>query len=184
MRGRRLAAWALVALLAAALGWQVLRSQRLLRANLVLRQVEQLTVAAAGRVPAALYWENIEEIERARRLDPADSRLPLALGGQYLLLGRPEEAIEAYREALAIEPRPEIYLNLGRAHVMAGDRKEARRSFRNAVLLDRTLRRLVPDGYRPRRFRRSGSAGAPGPAEPGPGGAGRDPGEPRTSPPG
>jgi len=142
--GGKVLAWVLVALVALALAGQWVRTGRRLDAARILRQVEQISVAAAGRAPATLYWANVKLLQRARRLDPADSRIPLAAGGQYLLLGRTEEAIEAYHEALAVAPRAEIYLNLGRAQALAGDREAARESFRRAVLLDRRLRPAIP----------------------------------------
>ena len=146
--GRALA-WSLVALLALAVAGQVVRAGHRLEANRILHQVEQVSVAAAGRAPAALFWANVKLLARAQRLDPADARIPLAIGGQYLLLGRPEEALEAYREALAVEPRPEIYLNLGRAQAAAGDPEAARESFRRAALLDRRLLPAIPREFQP-----------------------------------
>jgi tetratricopeptide (TPR) repeat protein len=146
--GRALA-WALAALLALAVAGQVWRAGNRLEANRILHQVEQVSVATAGRAPAALYWANVKLLRRAAYHDPADSRILLALGGQYLLLGRPEEAIEAYRVALAVEPRPEIYLNLGRAQAILGDREAARESFRRAALLDRRLLPAIPRDYQP-----------------------------------
>lgn len=145
--GGRWFAWAATALVVLALAGQCVRTDRRLEAARILRQVEQISVAAAGRAPATLYWANLKLLERAHRLYPADSRIPLAAGGQYLLLGRTDEAIEAYREALAVAPRAEIYLNLGRAHAIAGDVEEARENFGRAVLLDRRLRPAVPLDY-------------------------------------
>jgi tetratricopeptide (TPR) repeat protein len=167
--GRRLY-WVVAALLAAALAGQLQRSRDLLEARRVLRQVEQISVVAAtsGRPAAALaplYWVHVELLRRAEGLDPADARLPLARGSQYLLLGRAEEAVAAYREALAIEPRPEIYLNLGRAQLGAGDREAARESFRRALALDPFLRQDVPPEMVPAHLR-------PRPARPAPPGGG------------
>jgi tetratricopeptide (TPR) repeat protein len=139
----------LVALVALAVAGQAVRAGHRLEANRILHQVEQVSVAAAGRAPAALFWANVKLLARARRLDPADARIPLAIGGQYLLLGRPKEALEAYREALAVEPRPEIYLNLGRAQAAAGDPEAARESFRRAALLDRRMRPAIPQEFQP-----------------------------------
>lgn len=150
-RARRAAAALLAALLALALAGQAVRAGRRLEANRILHQVEQMSLLAAGKAPAALFWTHARMLDRARGLDPADSRIPLALGSQYLLLGRPEEAAAAYREALAVAPRPEIYLNLGRAQASLGDLEGARESFRRAVVLDPGHRRLVPRELRPER---------------------------------
>ncbi len=150
-RPLRAAAVLLAALLALALAGQAVRAGRRLEANRILHQVEQVSLLAAGKAPAALFWTHARMLERARGLDPADSRIPLALGSQYLLLGRPEEAAAAYREALAVAPRPEIYLNLGRAQAVLGDLDGARESFRRAVVLDPGQRPLVPRELRTER---------------------------------
>lgn len=162
-RPRRLVAALLAAALVLALAGQAMRAGRQIEANRILHQVEQVSLMAAGRAPAALFWTHVRLLERARALDPADSRIPLALGSQFLLLDRPEQAVEAYREALAVAPRPEIYLNLGRAQVAAGDVEGARESFRRAVVLDPRQRPLVPRELRPPRRPRPSEPSAPGP---------------------
>jgi tetratricopeptide (TPR) repeat protein len=150
--------WPALALAVAALALQTVRARDLLEASRILRQVEQVSVLAAssGRPAAAapIYWANLKLLQRAERLAPADSRLPLARGSQYLLLGRPEEAMAAYRQALEVGPRPEIYLNLGRAALGAGEAGEARTAFRRALTLDRFLRDQVPVEMRPAQSRR------------------------------
>jgi tetratricopeptide (TPR) repeat protein len=78
--------------------------------------------------------------------DPLEIGVPIARGSQYLLLRRPDEAIAAYREAAALEPRPEIDLNLGRALWMKGDKEAARQALQRAVRLNPALRAEVPSG--------------------------------------
>ncbi|MEM7481457.1 MAG: tetratricopeptide repeat protein [Acidobacteriota bacterium] len=138
-------------LLVLTLVFQVVRTRNLLEASRLLHQVEQVSVslAASGRANPAIYWNHVEFMEMARGLNPVDSRILLAEGSQYLLLGRPEEAVEVYRRALEIEPRPEIYLNLGRAEAAAGQLEEARESFRRAAALDPRNWRLIPQELRP-----------------------------------
>ncbi|MEM7052449.1 MAG: tetratricopeptide repeat protein [Acidobacteriota bacterium] len=150
MSGRRLV-WPLVLVLVLVLVAHVAQARRQLQASRILRQVENTTttLVAAGRGAPRIYWLHVELLEKARRLDPADSRIVLALGSQYLLLQRPQEAAKTYREALDLEARPEIYLNLGRAELAAGDEDAARESFRRAVLLDPNQKRLVPQELRP-----------------------------------
>jgi len=138
---RRLLAWALLAALTLALAVHVAGARRRLRASRILQLVEQVSprAAAAGRAGVPILRRNLELVRAAEALDAADARLPLARGSLHYLLGEPERAIAAHRAALAIEPRAEIYLNLGRAQARAGDRAGARRSFELALRLDRRL---------------------------------------------
>lgn len=149
-RRPRWVAWGLVALLAAALALQSVHARDLLRANRILNAVEQTTVhmASAGRVPNTLLWANLRLIREAETLAPADARLPLAAGGQYLLLRRPGEAVEQYRRSLRLENRPETWLNLGRAQWAAGERGAAVESWVTAVRLHPRFRSEIPDEAR------------------------------------
>ena len=145
MRGRAAAAL-LVTLLALALAGQTMRWRHRAMASRLLRQVELVSDAAYryGQAPPQLMMENLEALRRAAPFDPAEVGIPIARGTQYLFLARPEAALRAYEEALALEPRPEGYLSLGRAQWLAGRREEARRSFELAVRLDPTLANQIP----------------------------------------
>ncbi|HEX5758990.1 MAG TPA: hypothetical protein VF121_07320, partial [Thermoanaerobaculia bacterium] len=112
-----------------------------LLANRILRQVELMTIAGsrAGGLSPALVAANLAALRRAAELDPTEVGIPLARGGQYLLLRRPEAALEAYREALAIEPRPEIFLNQARAYHLAGDTARSREALERTHRLDPML---------------------------------------------
>lgn len=139
-------AWALVVLLAAALAGQTVQARNLLRADRILNAVEQMTVrmAAAGQVQSTVLWAHLRLIQEAEELAPADARLPLAAGGQYLLLHRPGEAVAQYRRSLRIEQRPETWLNLGRAQWAAGDRQAAVESWVTALRLQPRYRSEIP----------------------------------------
>jgi tetratricopeptide (TPR) repeat protein len=138
----------LALLLALATVGQTVRWRDRAAASRLLAEVEALSLAAArsGQVPAAMIASNLQSLRRAAPLDPVEVGIPIARGSQYLLLSRAEPAIEAYREALELEPRSEGYLNLGRAQWLAGQPDEARRSFSLAVRLDPHLTSLVPPG--------------------------------------
>ncbi len=128
------------------LGLQVHRAFGLWRADRILKEVETATlqVVAGRRAPAALLLNHVAALTEAERLAPASASIRLAKGAQYLLLGRNEAAIEAYREALRLEPRPEIFLNLGRAQWRAGLEPEALDNFRIAARLDPSLLHKMP----------------------------------------
>lgn len=145
MKGRVLV-WPLAGLLVAAFLGQTWRWQARMEASQVLRRVELVSMAAAsaGRAPAKLMADNLEALRRVEPLDPLEVGIPIARGTQYLFLARPEAAIRSYQDSLELEPRPEGYLNLGRAQWLAGQQEEARRSFDTAVRLDPRLAAQIP----------------------------------------
>jgi tetratricopeptide (TPR) repeat protein len=142
----RILAWPLIALLALALLGQTVRWQSRTAAGKLLHQVEMRTIAAAsqGRAPRGLLQANLEALRRAADLDPLEVGIPIARGSQYLLFGDPGSAIDSYQAAAALEPRPEIYLNRGRAEWLARRTDEARRDFRLAIRLDPRLASVIP----------------------------------------
>lgn len=128
------------------LGLQVHRSLGRWEADRILKAVEASTAQAlvTRRAAPASLLHNAEELTRAERLAPASASIRLVKGSQYLLLGRNEAAIAAYEEALRLEPRPETYLNLGRAQWRAHRETAALENLRRAVRLDPGLMREVP----------------------------------------
>lgn len=145
MTGRQLFPFVFVALLAA-LAWQTVRTRDRIEAGRLLAQVEARTVAAlqAKRAPSTMFAQHLAWLDEAERLDPLEIGIPIARGTQFLLLRRPDDALAAYRAAAALEPRPEIDLNMGRALLMRGSKDEARRAFERAVTLNPMLRAEVP----------------------------------------
>lgn len=145
-RTARLTAGAVTVALAVLLVLQTERTLDRLGASRRLQSVEAVAAAAfAGRQPhPGLVAANLRVLKEARRLDPAEVGVPLALGSHYLLLGHTAPALAAYEEALALEERPEVWLNVGRAHQQAGRTEEARDAYARALVLDPALRREVP----------------------------------------
>jgi cytochrome c-type biogenesis protein CcmH/NrfG len=143
-------AWVVVVLLILALLAQTGRLRDRLIAGRILRQVELISMAmiARGERPRQLLSGNLEMLRRAAVLDPTQVGIPIARGTQYLLLGNGSSAVAAYGEALELEPRPEVHLNLGRALVMAGEPEKAREQFRIALRLDPNLAQVVPPELR------------------------------------
>jgi cytochrome c-type biogenesis protein CcmH/NrfG len=145
--------WALLLVLALALAGQTVRLRDRLRANRILREVEILTLAAAsrGQAPPALFAHNFDQLRQAAALDPSQVAVPNTRGGLYLLLGNGAAAAESYRSALQLEPRPEVYLNLGRALAHSGQiegPEGARQQFRLALRLDPRLLPAIPPELR------------------------------------
>jgi tetratricopeptide (TPR) repeat protein len=146
MNGRRLV-WPLVLLLGLALVGQTVRWRDRMTASRILNTVERRTLTARR---TSELRKNIQQLREAGRLDPLEVGIPLARGSQHYLLRQPQAAIDAYEEALKLEPRPEIYLNLGRALELAGRTDEARRAFDLALRLHPPLWPEVPVEYRVR----------------------------------
>jgi Flp pilus assembly protein TadD len=142
--------WLVVLVLAAALLGQLRHTISRLGASRALNQVELRSKAAiaAGRSSRILFAENLQILRRAAELDPLEVGVPIARGTQHLLLGSAGAAEEAYLDALRLEPRPEIYLNLGRAQLLARNPEAARKSFGTAVTLDPQLDEFIPPAGR------------------------------------
>jgi O-antigen ligase len=145
--GRALS-WTVAALLAVALLGQTRRAERRIAAGRLLGTVETLSFAAAstGRAPAGLLAANLEALDRAAALDPVEVEILVARGGQFLYFGRPEASLEPYGRALALEPHPEIYLDLARAYLVLGDAARARANLDLALRLSPWLRPQAPPG--------------------------------------
>jgi O-antigen ligase len=145
---RRALATVLAVLLVLGLAGQTLRWRDRASASRLLRKVELLSIASisAGRISPQHIAANLEDLRMAAPRDPVEVGIPIARGTQYLFLDRPEPAERSYAEAVVLEPRPEGYLNLGRAQWLGGRREEARRNFQTALRLDPNLAREVPAG--------------------------------------
>ena len=111
--------------------------------NLVARlQAEgHLDRASSQRGVRRAFGEASKQLRQAQAMDPAEVAIPIARGGLYRLLGQENQAFEAFEDARAIEPRPEVFSQLGRIHLELDEPQKARRNFRFAVLLDHTLRK-------------------------------------------
>lgn len=146
MNGRALV-WPLVLVLGLALAGQTVRCRERMDASRILKAVERRTLTARR---TSELRENIRQLHKAGRLDPLEIGIPIARGSQHYLLRQSQAAIDAYEEALRLEPRPEIYLNLGRALELAGRKEEAGRAFRLALRIDPRLWQEVPQEYHDR----------------------------------
>lgn len=149
MNGRVLV-WPLVLVLGIALVGQTVRWRERRAASRILASVERLTVPAYRAGNTDMLRTNIELLRRAAPLDPLEVGIPIARGSQHFLLRQPQAAIDAYEEALRLEPRPEAYLYLGRSLDLAGRTEEASRAFRLALRIDPDLLVQVPLAYRDR----------------------------------
>jgi tetratricopeptide (TPR) repeat protein len=74
-----------------------------------------------------------EQINECIHHLPHDLDLRMEAAACALFLGQRDEAIRQYREALKIDQRPEIYLNLGNTLYNVGRREEAIEAFARLV---------------------------------------------------
>ncbi len=152
MSGRRLA-WILTPFLIAALVLEAGRAVRRWQASRVLTAVKNVTVEAnqRGRLTRRLIEHNIRLLRQAEQLYPAEVAIPIARGGQYMMLDRYQAALLAFEKALTIEPRGEIYSHIGHAKLKMGLRDEADRAYRRAIRLDHNQRRHLMGYVQPRK---------------------------------
>ncbi len=138
-------------------GWQLLHAIKRWESSLVAAEVEQNSIAMTSRgvISPPILSRHLELLERAGELDPTNVTIPLMRGSQHFLLRNLDAALRAYGEALALEPRAEIYLNVGRTHMMAKDEDAAAEAFQKAVDLDHKYLRDLRSFFE--RRRRSGS---------------------------
>ena len=80
-------------------------------------------------------------------MDPYNRRGWALAGSCQLVNGNADRALDYYREALAIEERAEIHLNVGRAHSLAEKRFAAEASFLRAVWISPALLHAVPKEF-------------------------------------
>lgn len=148
---RRLLALVVTAVLVLVLVGQTVRSKDRIDSSKRVRVVEVVTaraVSSSGEMPRQILGGNLRLLREARTLNPADVKVPAALATQHLLAGSPRRAVDVYEEAIALEARPELYLNLGRALLAVGERERAVEAFTDAVRLAPRLRNQVPSTVR------------------------------------
>ncbi len=134
---RRTLAGILTLLAVAALLLQTHRALSHIQASKILLRAEQETLASSssGHLDPLVLRSNLARLRRAAEQDPVEVRIPIAIGTMHLLLRNPNEAVHAYRRALEVEERYEIYQNLAEAQRRAGNLKGAQRSHEKALKL-------------------------------------------------
>lgn len=137
----RLLATFLALLLGVGLVLQTRHALRVAAASRDLEIVERRTAAAlaAGRVPQILVRDNLRKLDRVEAAMPAEVTVRMARGSQYLISGRPHAALRGYREALELEERAEVWLNVARAHGELGEAEAVHEAIAHALILDPNL---------------------------------------------
>jgi tetratricopeptide (TPR) repeat protein len=78
---------------------------------------------------------------------PGDSRAWVLAGSCQLVNRNADRALDLYREALAVEERAEIHLNVGRAHALSERPDAAEAAFLRAVWISPAMLSAVPKEF-------------------------------------
>ncbi|MDA8017644.1 MAG: O-antigen ligase family protein [Thermoanaerobaculia bacterium] len=113
----------------------------------LVQTAESLALESArrGAMPHRARELGLDMLRRAENLDPAEVAVPITRGGLFMVAGRTEAAERSYRAALDMENRPEIWINLARMRLSAGDRDAAIEAARTAQRLDSRVARKLPE---------------------------------------
>jgi len=140
-----------LALLIVAASWPELSryaaERRLYEVSAVLQAVFRRPpeAAEAGRI---VTWATAAALDASAAL-PGDWRSLNLAGSASLLAHRPDAALDRYRQALGLGERPEIVVNVGRAHLALGRADEARAAFVRALWVSPGLHPAVPRALQP-----------------------------------
>ena len=106
------------------------------RLNIEERVISERTKAIQNEDPMAIApiaREHVRKLTQMLRWLPTDTDLHMLLAANYELLQLREEAKATYEQALAVDGRPEIYIELGRIQLALGNYDAAVTSFARAV---------------------------------------------------
>jgi Tfp pilus assembly protein PilF len=145
---RRWISGLVAAMALAALIGQTVRAADRLRSSQLLKTVEATTPGFARQGAGGRPWLalHLRALSAAQQSEPSNVALVTAAAAQLYLLNRLDEAEAEYRRALAIEPRAEVWLNLGRTLWQKGDSAQAREAFTRALALNPRLADQLPAG--------------------------------------
>ncbi|MEO8381359.1 MAG: hypothetical protein ABI779_16995 [Acidobacteriota bacterium] len=87
---------------------------------------------------------NIEALHELRAMCPMDVRVPMLLAANEEALGRLDDAVRSYRDALNTGPRPEIQAALGDALIQLGRTEEAVEQYVTAARFNPNMLELLP----------------------------------------
>lgn len=145
------------------LGLIYVRPYRRLACNETLLKVERSTkrivTSDSSWSVASQARENLAMLQPCESVVPTVVMLPVLRANNLVVLGRYAEARDAWRAALQVDRRPELYLYLGQTELLLGDVRSAEENLIQAVLarddyqweLDASMREAVVAEVRARR---------------------------------
>lgn len=87
---------------------------------------------------------NLAELSLLAPQCGTDVRIPMLIGANHELLGRYEEAIASYRQALVVNPRPEIHTAMADSFIQLGRTDEAVAQYAVAARFNPAMLDLAP----------------------------------------
>lgn len=109
----------------------------------VREQLAQFTIAVIGSPDVELpfkekvFERTVQELEKAEKEAPGDSRVPLFLGAVYTQAGNFDQGLAAFERSLILSPRKQqIYFELGDLYIRKGDYAHAKEALEKAFLLE------------------------------------------------
>lgn len=99
-----------------------------------------------GPADRALAARHLEQLEKCLAPGCRDIELLFLLAINHRTMGRPEVALDLYRQALALDRRPEIYANIADTQLALGNREEAFQNYVEAGIFFPGYLQLIDDG--------------------------------------
>jgi len=130
---RAISALAFAAALAGIYRWAVLPYHCNIAKRPLVARTDAIADERRDDIARAYAREALKELRPLRRACPRDLDLLMMEAANLAAMAHPDEAIATYREALAVEKRPEIYFHLAKVEYAAGHVEEAVRDGALAV---------------------------------------------------
>lgn len=114
--------------------------------NALIRPSERAFQRAGTPEGSIAARQNLAALQECMRASCRDVSLDMIAAANYRVISRNQEAIALYRDALRLDRRPEIYLNLAATEIAAGDRSGARVEMVRAAMFNPWMIGAIDDG--------------------------------------
>ena len=114
--------------------------------NARIRSTEYAYAHAGTRAGSLQARRNLEALLECMRSTCQDVSLDMIAAANDRVLGQYDDAIRLYRDALRLDRRPELFVNLAAAEAAAGDRGAAREDLVRATLFSPWAIQSIEDG--------------------------------------
>lgn len=116
-------------------------------AQRLVRTVESLAMEGGrrGQMPPRVLDLGLDMLRQAEDLDPSLTSVKITRGGLFMVAGRQASAERTYQEALVMQNRAEIWVNLARLRLSHGDSEGALQAAQAAQSLGARVGRDLPE---------------------------------------